>query len=390
MFTVRQTFAVLALAGSFLAGAAQAQEPLKIGYVNTFSGPIGPMGQDMYDAFMLAVEQSGGKLGGVPVEIIKHDDQFKPEVATQIVQKLIEKDKVQIITGLGGSNVLMAVARPIAEKEVFLIGANAGPSPLAGAQCSPYRYIVSWQNDSWAEAAGKYAADQGYKRMVLVATNYQAGKDAIAGFKRYYKGTVIDEIYPGVTQPDFSAELTQIAAAKPDAVFAFVPTGAVNFIRQYQQAGLTKSVPLVTVGMADGISLPALKDSALGIHSVHFWAPDVDNAVSRYFVETFEKKYGRIPSNNAAQSYDSALLLDAAIGKVKGNVADKKAFMAALKQGSTKSVRGTLRFDNNNFPINDWYAFNVVKDTQGRVNLKTVATPLKNHQDAYHTQCLMK
>nr|WP_240980205.1 ABC transporter substrate-binding protein [Ramlibacter agri] len=362
---------------------------MKIGYLTTFSGPIGPLGQDMYDGFMLGVEQAGGKLGGVPVEILKNDDQFKPEVATQLAQKLIEKDKVSIITGVAGSNVMMAVQRPIAEKQVFLVGANAGPSELAGTGCSPYRFISSWQNDSWAEAAGKYATDKGYKRMLLVASNYQAGKDAINGFKRFYKGTIVDEIYPGVTQPDFSAELTQIAAAKPDAVFAFVPSGGVNFIRQYQQAGLLKTLPLLTVGMADGLTLPALKDSAIGLQSVHFWGPDVDNPVSKQFVEAFEKKYGRIPSNFAAQGYDSALLLDAAIGRVKGNVADKKAFMAALKQGSTKSVRGQLRFDNNNFPINDWYAFEVAKDARGRVSLKTVATPLKDYQDSYHQQCAM-
>ncbi|MBS0454878.1 MAG: ABC transporter substrate-binding protein [Proteobacteria bacterium] len=382
----------LALAASLAAAAALAQQPapLRIGYLNTFSGPIGPLGQDMYDGFMLGVEQAGGKLGGVPVDIIKQDDQFKPEVANQIVQKLIEKDKVPIITGVAGSNVMMAVQRAVAEKEVFLVGANAGPSELAGAQCSPLRFIASWQNDSWAEAAGKYASDKGYKKMLLVASNYQAGKDAVAGFKRFYKGQVVDEIYPGVTQPDFSAELTQIGADKPDAVFAFVPSGGINFIRQYQQAGLLKSVPLLTVGMADGTTLPALKESALGIQSVHFWAPDTDNPVSRQFVDSFEKKYGRIPSNFAAQGYDSALLLDAAIGRVKGDVSDKKAFTAALRQGSDKSVRGQLRFGNNNFPINDWYAFEVAKDAKGRVSLKTVATPLKGYQDSYHDKCAMK
>ena len=390
MFTTRNFLAVFALATTCVAGTALAQDAIKIGYLTTLSGPVGPLGQDMYDGFMLGVAQGGGKLGGVPVDIIMQDDQFKPEVAAQIVQKMIEKDKVSIITGVAGSNVMMAVQRPIAEKEVFLIGANAGPSPLAGAQCSPYRFVSSWQNDSWAEAAGKYATDKGYKRMALVATNYQAGKDAINGFKRFYKGEIVEEIYPAVSHPDFSAELTQITAARPDAVFAFVPTGAVNFVRQYQQAGLTKSVPLITVGMVDNLTLPALGDSALGSVSIHFWAPDTDNPVSKQFVEAFEKKYGRTPSNNAAQGYDSALLLDAAIGRVKGNVADKKAFMAALKEGSTKSVRGTLRFDNNNFPINDWYAFEVVKDAKGRASLKTVATPLKNYRDSYHTQCPMK
>jgi len=379
--------AILTLVG---ATAGSAQTPIKIGYINTFSGPIGLIGQDMYDAFMLRVEQNDGKLGGVPVEVIKQDDQFKPEVAVQIAEKLIEKENVPIITGVAASNVMMAIYKPIIEKQVFLIGANAGPSPIAGAQCSPYFFAASWQNDSWAEAAGKYANDKGYKRMILIASNYQAGKDGINGFKKFYKGTIVDEIYLGLTQPDFSAEMAQIAAESPDAVFAFVPAGGVNFIRQYQQAGLLKRLPLLTVGMVDGTTLPTLKETALGIQAVHFWAPDTDVPVSKQFVEAFEKKYGRIPSNFAAQGYDSALLLDAAIERVKGNVTDKDAFMAALKKGVANSVRGVLKFNNNNFPINNWYAFEAAKDEKGRVSLKTIATPLTDYQDSYHDQCPMK
>ena len=369
--------------------AAHSQAPIKIGYINSFSGPIALLGQDMYDAFMLKVEQNGGKLGGVPIEVIKQDDQLKPEVATQIAEKLIDKDKVSIITGVAASNVMMAIYKPIVEKQVFLIGANAGPSPIAGPLCSRYFFAASWQNDSWAEAAGKYANDKGYKRMVLVASNYQAGKDGINGFKKFYKGTIVDEIYPGLTQPDFSAEISQIAADSPDAVFAFVPAGGVNFIRQYQQAGLLKKLPLLTVGMVDGTTLPTLKEAALGIQATHFWAPDTDTPTSKQFVEAFEKKYNRIPSNFAAQGYDSALLLDAAIQRVKGDITDKKAFMAALKQGLEHSVRGVLKFNNNNFPINNWYTFEVAKDAKGRVSLKTIATPLTDYQDSYHDKCPM-
>ena len=389
MLSIRMFVAALIVA-SCPVGTAVAQSPIKIGYLGTFTGPVGGLGQDMYDGFMLAVEQNGGKLGDVPVQIIKEDDQFKPEVATQIVQKLIEKEHVPIITGLAGSNVMMAVHSAIVEKEVFLIGANAGPSPIAGARCSPYQFIASWQNDSWAEAAGRYATDKGYTRIMLLATNYQAGKDALQGFKKFYKGVIVDELYTGITQPDFSAEISVVASKNPDAVFAFMPGLGVNFVRQYQQAGLLKKVPLLTVGMVDGTTLPTLKDAALGLISVHFWGPDIDNPVSKQFVEAYEKKYNRIPSNFSAQGYDSALLLDAAIARVKGNVGDKQAFMAALKQGSPKSVRGTLRFNNNHFPINDWYAFEVVKDGKGRATLKTVATPLKDYQDSYHSQCAMK
>jgi branched-chain amino acid transport system substrate-binding protein len=371
-------------------GAAFAQTPIKIGFMAELSGPQGALGQDQYDAFMMVVERNGGKLGGVPVQVIREDSQLKPDVATQIVQKLIEKDNVPIITGITFSNVMMAVHKPITEKGVFLIGSNAGPAPIAGAQCSPYQFIVSWQNDNQAEVVGKYATDKGYKKVIGMAPNYQAGKDFIAGFKRTYKGEVVDEIYTPLNQPDFSAELAQVAAKKPDAVYVFYPGGlGVNFVRQYQQAGLLGKIPLLSTSTTDGSTLPAQKETALGVISGTFWGPDFDNPANRQFVDEFEKRFNRIPSQYAAQSYDAALLLDSAIAKVKGNVADKKAFQAALKAADFKSVRGSFKFNNNHFPIQDMHIFEVAKDAKGRVSLKTIATPLKNHGDAYASQCKM-
>lgn len=374
-----------------LATPAFAQAPVKIGFMAELSGPQGAIGQEQYDAFMLVVQRNGGKLGGVPVEVIKEDSQLKPDVAMQIAQKLIERDKVSIITGFTFSNVMMAVHKPITEKEIFLIGSNAGPAPIAGAQCSPYQFIVSWQNDTQAEVVGQYATDKGYKRVIGMAPNYQAGKDFIAGFKRFYKGEIVDEIYTPLNQPDFSAELAQVAAKKPNAIYAFYPGGlGVSFIRQYQQAGLLGKIPLLSNATTDGVTLPALKDAALGVISGTFWGPDFSNPASKRFVAEFEKKFNRIPSQYAAQSYDAALLLDAALAQVKGNIADKKAFMAALKQAQFKSVRGGFKFNHNHFPIQDMHVFEVAKDAKGRVSLKTIATPLKNREDAYHAQCALK
>jgi len=370
---------------------AYGQQPIKIGFVAELSGPQGALGQDMYDGFMLVVARNGGKLGGVPVEVIKEDTQLKPEVATQIVQKLMEKDRVQIIAGVTFSNVMVAIHRPITENEVFLIGMNAGPSLVAGKQCSPYFFSTSWQNDNQAEVVGKYAVDKGYKRVYAMAPNYPAGKDFVAGFKRFYNGAIVDEVYTPLTQPDFSAELAQLAAAKPDAVFAFYPGGlGVNFVRQYQQAGLLGKIPLLSASTTDGITLPALKESALGVIAGTFWGPDFNNPVNKQFIDEFEKKHNRIPSQYAAQSYDGALLLDSAIAKVKGNIADKKAFMAALKSADFKSLRGSFKFGNNNFPVQDMHVFEVAKDAKGRVSLKTISTPLKDHKDAYHQECPLK
>jgi branched-chain amino acid transport system substrate-binding protein len=375
----------------FGSAIAMAQTPLKIGFMSVLTGPQAVHGQDQYDGFMMVVERNGGKLGGVPVQIIKEDSQLRPEIAIQTVKKLIEKDKVPIITGITFSNEMMAIHSKITEREVFLIGSNTGPSPLAGAQCSPFQYIASWQNDVQSEVVGKYATDKGYRRVVAMAPNYQAGKDYIAGFKRLYKGAIVEEIYTPLNQSDFSAELTQMSSAKPDAVFVFYPGGlGVNFVRQYQQAGFLRKLPLLTTGTVDGTTLPGLKETAIGAIAGSVWGPDLDNAANKRFVDEFEKKFGRIPSQTAAQGYDSALLLDSALAKVKGDVSDKKAFMTALHAADFASVRGNFRFNHNNFPIQDIHIFEAAKDAKGRVSLKKIATPLKDRQDAYHELCPLK
>ena len=370
---------------------AQAQTPLKIGFMAELSGPQGALGQDQYDAFMLVVQGNGGKLGGIPVEILREDSQLKPEMAVQIVDKLIERDKVPIITGVTFSNVMMAIHKKVTDKEVFLISSNAGPSPIAGAQCSPFFFTTSWQNDQQAEVVGQYATDKGYKRVIALAPNYQGGKDNIAGFKRYYKTPLVNEIYTSLQQQDYSAELAQVQAASPDAVFVFYPGGlGVNFVKQYTQSGLKSKVPLLNASTTDGINLPAQGDAALGVLSGTFWGPDFNNPTNKKFVADFEAKYKRIPSQYAAQAYDSALLIDSALAKVKGNVADKKAFMAALKAADFKSLRGNFKYNTNNFPIQDLHVFEAVKDSQGRMTLKTVATPLKADKDSYFDKCPLK
>jgi branched-chain amino acid transport system substrate-binding protein len=382
---------ILTAAGVLLSLGAVAQEPIKIGFVGELSGPQGALGQDMYDAFMLVVERNGGKLGGVPVQIIKKDTQLKPEVANQVADELIEKDKVPIITGVTFSNVMMAMYSKVVEKQVFLIGSNASPSPIAGAQCNPFYFQAAAQNDQRAEAMGRYAAQEGYRKVYAMAPNYQAGKDFIAGFKREYKLPLAGEVYTPLNQLDFQAELAQLTAAQPDAVYVFYPGGlGVQFIRQWRQSGLHGKLPLLTTSTVDGINLPALQEAAVGVVHASLWGPDFDNAESKRFVAEFEKRYNRLPSEYGATAYDSALLLDSAIRKVKGNVADKKAFMAALKAADFPSVRGHFKFNNNQLGIQDFYVFEVIKDAKGRYTHKTVAKVMADAQDAYHSQCPMK
>jgi branched-chain amino acid transport system substrate-binding protein len=377
-----------------LAGAAMpamAQAPLKIGFMAELSGPQGALGQDQYDALMMVIERNGGKLGGVPVTVIKEDSQLKPELAVQLADKLIEREQVPIITGITFSNIMMAVNKKITGAGVFLIGSNAGPSPVAGAQCSPNYFSVSWQNDQQSEVVGKYATDKKYQKVVTIAPNYQAGKDFVSGFKRYYDKPPVNELWPALSTQDFSAEIAQIAAAQPDAIFTFLPGGlGINFVKQWAQSGLKDKIALLSASTADGIGLPAMGEAATGVIAGGHWAPDFKNEANQQFVKEFEAKFKRIPSQYAAQSYDAALLLDAAIAKVKGKVSDKDAFRAALKAGEFKSVRGDFKFGSNNFPVQDLHVFEAYKDAQGRMNLKTIATPLKASVDAYAEQCKMK
>ncbi|HEY7803635.1 MAG TPA: ABC transporter substrate-binding protein, partial [Orrella sp.] len=352
------------------------------------SGPAAALGQDMYDGFMLGLEQSGGKLGEVEVEVIREDDQLKPDLAVQTVNRFIERDDVDVVAGITFSNVMMAVAKPLADSDTVFVGMNAGPAPLAGERCEPNFFFVGYQNDQQAEGVGKYASDKGFDNVYLMAPNYQAGKDAVGGFKRYYDGGIAGEVYTRVNQPDYSAEIAQLQAANPDAVYVFYPGGmGINFIKQFRQAGLLGKIPLLSVSSFDGTTLPALKETAVGAISGSFWGVDFDNPANQKFVKAFEEKYGRIPSQYAAQAYDGALLLDAALASIDGNYEDKDALKKALRQVQFESVRGEFEFNKNGFPIHDMYVFEVAPDAQGRVSHKTLQKTLPAQPDSYVSQC---
>ncbi|MGB3837083.1 ABC transporter substrate-binding protein [Castellaniella sp.] len=378
--------AALTLSLGLTAGSALAE--VKIGFLATLSGAGAALGQDMVDGFNLALDQNGGKLGGQEIVFLKEDDQLKPDVGVQAVQKFLEKDKVDIVAGVTFSNVMMAIAKPLADAGVTFVGSNAGPAPLAGKQCNPGFFFASWQNDGQAEVMGQYATDQQYKDVYLITPNYQSGRDQVLGFKRFYKGKISGEVYTQLGQQDYSAELLALQAANPSAVWVFLPGGmGVNFVKQYKQFGLMGKIPLLSASTVDGSTLPALGNTALGVKAGTFWGPDFTNATSQQFVAAFEKKYNRIPSQYAAQAYDSALLIDSALKKTKGDVSDKKAFRDALRAADYQSLRGDYAFNVNGFPIEDFYVFEVAKNDKGQVSLKTLGKPLSKHSDAYFGQC---
>ncbi len=388
---LRRGLCVLA-ASTLLGWSAHAADTVKIGLLSTLSGPGAGLGIDIRDGFQLAVKLNGGKLGGLPAEVVVADDQASPDVGRQTADRLVKRDKVDFMTGIVFSNVMLAVGAPTFASKTFYISANAGPSQLAGEQCNPYFFSVSWQNDNLHEAVGKTVADKGYKRVALIAPNYPAGKDALAGFKRYYQGgEIVSESYTPLNQLDYGAELSKLRAARPDAVYIFLPGGlGINFIKQFVGAGLSKDMTLFGPGFsADEDVIRAVGNPMLGMFNSSQWAHDLDNAANRRFVAAFEKEYGRLPSLYAAQGYDAAQLIAAAVRDTKGKLDDKAAVHKALKAARFESVRGGFRFNVNQFPVQDYYLRVITQDSKGRVTNRTIGTVFKNHGDAYAAQCRM-
>jgi branched-chain amino acid transport system substrate-binding protein len=371
---------------------AGAQQPVEIGFISTFSGPTAVIGNDMRNSFELALDHLGRKMGGKPVEVIYEDDQQKPEVGVQKSQKLVESDKVDFVIGYIWSNVLLASLKPVVDSQTFLISANAGPSQIAGEQCSPYFFSTSWQNDQTPQAMGTYMTQKGVKTAFLIGPNYAAGKDMLTGVRTTFKGQVIgEELTKWPDQLDFSTELSKVRAAKPEAVFVFYPGAAgVQFLTQYAQSGLKGQIPLYTAFTVDAITLPLQKDLALGVPGAQEWVNDLPNDANKKFVADFRSKHKNYPSFYGAQSYDAANFANSAVVAVKGDLTKKDAMRAEMRKANYASVRGPYKYGNNHFPIQNFYLQDVVKDAEGNLTLKTVATIVKDSQDQFHDKCPMK
>lgn len=362
--------------------------PIRIGMITTLSGPGAALGNDIRDGFNLVVKNASGRLGGLPVEVMIADDGLRPENGRAIAERMVRRDRIQVLTGIVFSNVMLAVA-PVVLPAATYISANAGPSQLAGEGCNANYFNVAWQNDNLHEAVGQYVTQQNKQRAYILAPNYPAGRDALTGFKRFFRGEVVAEQYTRLDQLDYAAELAAIRNANPEAVYIFLPGGlGINFIKQYAAAGLRGRVPLYGPGFSfDQDVLPAVGEDALGCFNSSQWALDLAVPANRQFVDTFEREYGRLPSLYASQGYDAALLIGSAIAATRGRVGDRAAFAAALKRAEFQSVRGQFRFGDNNHPIQTIYMREVVKDERGRIVNRTIGTAFQDHQDAYASQC---
>lgn len=362
---------------------------LKIGMITTLSGPGGYLGQDIRDAFALAVEMEGGKLGGAPVQLLVEDDALRPGQGKQIAERFLKNERIRLMTGIVFSNVLGAVAPDVLDADGLYVSANASPSTFAGRECHRNFWSVAWQNDSLHESAGQAAVNLGFQRMFILAPNYQAGRDAITGFKRFYKGQVVGEVYTRLDQTDYAAEMAQIRAAQPDAVYQFHPGGlGIAFLKQYVQAGLSATTPMVLASPSmDSTTLAAVGEAALGINVTAHWNSDFDNAANRRFVQAFTAKYNRMPTYYAQQGYDTALAIGAALKGTGGSIDDLAAFRTAMQPAAFESPRGRFAFGANQHPVQDWYLLKVEPGADGKPALVTQGKVLENHGDAYAAQC---
>ena len=387
MSKLLSSVAVMAL----MIGSAQAQEKLKIGVVTTLSGPAAVLGQQLRNGLQLAIKDNGGKLGGREVELFVQDDELKPDVAVSKAKALIDRDKVDFVVGPIFSNILVAIMKPVTEGGAFLISPNAGTSNFAGKECNPNFFVTSYQNDQNHEVMGKYAQDAGMKKVFIMAPNYPAGKDSLAGFKRFFKREVADEVYVPLNQLDYSAELSKIAASGAEAVFVFLPGGmGVNFVKQFRQAGLADKMKFLSAFTVDESTLPAQKEAALGFFGGANWAPDLNTPQNKKFVEGYQKEYGgAIPATYAFQAYDAGLLIDGALKATGGKTDNKDALRAALAKAPFTSLRGNFKFGTNHYPVQDFYQVKVVQvgDKFATSIDKKVFT---NYTDPHAKDCKMK
>jgi branched-chain amino acid transport system substrate-binding protein len=368
-----------------------AQQPVKIGVITTLSGPNGYLGQDIRDGLKLAVDLEGGKLGGVPVELVVEDDEFKPGQGKQIADRLLKDDKVKLFTGIVFSNIAGATVPDIVDAGAIYLSPNAGPSTFAGKDCNANFFVMSWQNDNLHESAGQNATDLGFKKAFILAPNYQAGKDALAGFKRYFKGEIVGEAYTRLDQTDYASEMAQIRAANPDVVFQFHPGGlGIAFVRQYEQAGLLGKIPMVVAAPSmDSTILASVGDAALGVHLSSHWNADFDNPANKLFVAAWDKAYHRTPTFYASQAYDTALAIASALKATGGKLDDVQPFRQALLKADFQLTRGAFKFGPNQYPIEDWWALDVEKGADGKPTLVTKRKIFSEHGDVYAGLCKM-
>jgi len=371
------------------AAIAQEVQELKVGFMATLSGPAAVYGEHMRDGFMLAINQSNGALGGMPTNVIVVDDKLDPDYAVKQATKLIEQNGIDVLVGVNFSKVMLAVHDPVVRSRTLFIGTNSGPAPIAGRNCSRYFFSTASQDDQVHETMGRYASLKGYQQVVTIAPDYEAARDAIAAFRRHFKGQISRELFPKLGQTEFSDEFNQIAEIEPDAIFAFMPGGmGVELVKQFQTSGLKGIVPFLSSRTVNAVTLPYSKETGEGLFSAAHWAPNLDNPANKRFVREFSRAYEYAPSIYAAQGYDAAKLIHFAL-ELTGGVKDQEALLSAIHAAPFESVRGDFRFNSNQFPIQDFYLVEGVRRTSKLYEMEAIARVFDDVGDAFAGSCRM-
>ncbi len=383
---------LLATALAVFAGSIHAQEKIRLGWIAGVSGPLNLVGAEQRRGLDVALEHLGNRLGGIPIELITGDSKANPAATVQDLSRLIEKDRVDVITGLTASNEVLAAIKPITDAKIFFIGANGGPAQAAGEGCSPYYFNASFQNEQITEGIGAYMTQKGVKKLYLLGMDYEAGHEHSNAARKGYKGEVVAHVFTPLAQVDFASDIAKIRASGADAVWAFYPGGpGIAFTRQWAQAGLQGKVPLYSnIALSEPLVFGAQGKTALGITVTGNYFAALDNPENKRFVETFRAKFNRDPASFAGLQYDAMMLLDAAVREVKGNLKNHDAFRAALKKANFKSIRGPFRFNTNHQPIQNSYVGVVEARPDGSLYIKPLGTIAENSRDAFAAKCPMK
>jgi branched-chain amino acid transport system substrate-binding protein len=385
---------ILAAAIAALFGtSAEAAGPIKLGLILSRSGAAALPGEEMQRGFDLAFGDLGGKLGGYDVKLFSEDDKSDPASAVQVASKFVDEDHVDIMTGFLGSNTTIPIVPTFLEAGVWVVGALAGPEEFAGKDCKANAFFASFENEDWDDALAASLNDAGLKSVYFMGADYQAGWEKIGGAMKFYKGKAIGPVYtPWMGQVDFAAQISEVRAANPEAIFVFLPGGTgISFLKQFAEAGLHGKIKIYSEDtLATDLTFKAEGDSALGVVQSTSWSYELDNPANKKFVSEFVAKYGRRPAIYAALQYDAVNLIDSAVRAVHGDLSNKDAFRAALKKADFQSVRGPFAFDNNHYPVQNIYTTQVVKDPDGSMRLALRGIAEKDWHDVYHTQCPLK
>ncbi len=360
---------------------AQSNAKLKIGLMLPYTGTFAALGQAIENGFRLYVDEHGGKLGGRELEFVKVDDESEPAKATDNVNKLIKRDNVDVLVGTVHSGVALAMAKAAKDSNTLLMIPNAGADAVTGPMCAQNIFRSSFSNWQPGYAMGEVAAKKGAKKAVTITWKYAAGDESTGGFKEAFEkggGQVVKALnlpFPGV---EFQALLTEIAATKPDIVYAFFAGGgAVKFVKDYAAAGLNRTIPLYGAGFLTDGTLDAQGESAQGVLTALHYADGLNTPRDNAFRLAYAKTYKLQPDVYAMQGYDAAQMLAIGLNAVKGDVSKKAEFAAALEKAKIESPRGTFTLSKAHNPVQDMYLRKVVgkENKVEGVAIKALADP---------------